>query len=311
MEGAYASTPVVIAQNMVVVFAETVYPKLEMIILPGDVSTAFLHAALPEEMRVVLIPPSPQRVAGKAWLPLRAIYGLRVSPGLFQEYLAAALEKNGCTRCQADRQLFFCRRRSILVSVHADDIIMAIPKKLRAQFCADLERDLIIRWSEPMGDEFVRYLGHEWRRVPGGFAVRNPAKFFDGLLTLYGSQECRPIKSPNVSADELRDDASPLLMVADISVFRSAVGKLLWLSHVRLDVSYLTKELARRVQKPTQLCQAVAKSLLRYLAGTRHAVYYLRLQPGRRDRNLEVWADASWGSDVGRRSTSGGILYCG
>ena len=71
MEGAYASTPAAFAQNMVFVFAETSNPKLDMLILPGDVSTAFLHAALPEERCVVLIPPSPQRIASKAWLPLR------------------------------------------------------------------------------------------------------------------------------------------------------------------------------------------------------------------------------------------------
>ena len=65
------------------------------------------------------------------------------------------------------------------------------------------------------------------------------------------------------------------------------------------------------MQTPTQRCQAAVKLLLRYLAGTRRAVYYLKLQPGRRDRDQEVWVDASWGSDIGRRSTSGGILYCG
>ena len=68
------------------------------------------------------------------------------------------------------------------------------------------------------------------------------------LLSLYGLQKCRPTKSPSVSAAELRDDDSPLLTATDTSIFRSAVGKLLWLSHVRPDVSYLTKELARRVQ---------------------------------------------------------------
>ena len=55
-------------------------------------------------------------------------------------------------------------------------------------------------------------------------------------------------------------------------VYRTAVGKLLWLALVRGDIAYATKELSRDVTAPTMQSVAKCKHLLRYLIGMKMCV---------------------------------------
>eukprot|EP00972_Heterocapsa_arctica_P100629 14837316-Heterocapsa_arctica.AAC.1 len=73
--------------------------------LLGDVSTAFLHAPLPAGAKVYVIPPACDRQPGKVWR-MKALYGLRQSPRLFQEHLAGILASEGYVRLRADPQLY-------------------------------------------------------------------------------------------------------------------------------------------------------------------------------------------------------------
>ena len=305
MEGAYASTPVSMAPNLVLMWS---LMDDDRVVFPGDVGTAFLHAELPESQRVVLVPPTPQKVAGRAWLPLRAIYGLRVSPGLFQEHFASVLGKQDYKRCIADRQLFFKEAYQVVITVHADDILFACPRQFKDLVCEEISAELLVRWGPEIGENPTKYLGKFWRKIPKGFAVRMPDRFFQKLLALYNLEYCKPIRAPNVVAATLRGDTPELTDAAAVRRYRSAVGKLLWLSHVRPDVSYLAKELARHMQKPGEAHAQAVKSVLRFLAGTQTAELHITRDSQAAPNSVNVWVDASWGSDFGRKSTAGGRI---
>eukprot|EP00972_Heterocapsa_arctica_P065703 9697172-Heterocapsa_arctica.AAC.1 len=75
----------------------------------GDVSTAFLHAPLPTEDKVYVIPPLLDRKPGLIWRMRKALYGLRQSLGHFQEYLAKVLGEEQYERPKADPQLCWHR----------------------------------------------------------------------------------------------------------------------------------------------------------------------------------------------------------
>eukprot|EP00972_Heterocapsa_arctica_P049582 7297611-Heterocapsa_arctica.AAC.1 len=68
----------------------------------GDVSTAFLHGALPEPAYVR--PPPNFRRPGVVWRLGKALYGLRKSPQLFQEHFATRVGVVGWHRLVADPQ---------------------------------------------------------------------------------------------------------------------------------------------------------------------------------------------------------------
>ena len=99
--------------------------------------------------------------------------------------------------------------------------------------------------------------------------------------------------APSVSAADLRSEDSPQLAAAEVARFRSAVGKLFWLAHIRPDVAYLAKELARHVQQPCEVHVRAVKSVLRYLAGTRAAELRIECPIGSDLAMVDVWLDAS------------------
>ena len=72
----------------------------------GDVSTAFLHAALKET--VYIRPPPELRKKGIIWRLLRALYGLKTAPKAWSDHLAKVLtEQLQFTRCSTDGCLYF------------------------------------------------------------------------------------------------------------------------------------------------------------------------------------------------------------
>ena len=85
----YAATPVAMSQR----FLLTLASKEGWEVWFGDISVAFLHAPLDPGMLVVVIPPLTHRKPGRGWLLGKALYGLRQSPRLFQQWLAKELEK--------------------------------------------------------------------------------------------------------------------------------------------------------------------------------------------------------------------------
>ena len=102
------------------------------------------------------------------------------------------------------------------------------------------------------------------------------------------------------------------------SVYRTAIGKLLWLALTRGDIAFATKELSRDVTAPTTQSVAKLKHLLRYLIGTKMCVLRLRpsyqLSDGNCSLDVNVYVDSDWaGCSTTRKSSSGStvnILGC-
>ena len=97
------------------------------------------------------------------------------------------------------------------------------------------------------------------------------------------------------------------------SVYRTAVGKLLWLALIRGDIAYATKELIRDVTAPTMQSVAKLKRLLRCLIGTKMCVLRLRpsyqLSDGNCSLDVNVYVDSDWaGCSKTRKSTSGSTV---
>ena len=169
----------------------------------------------------MLVPPTPQRKPHKLWLPNRAVYGLRVSPGRFQEHVVGCLARTIWSRAQLDKHIFHHPSTKSLLSAHADDIVLAVARRHLEQVTKEFGGEMVIRWEEPLGAVWRRYLGHEWRRVPRGSAVRMPSVFYDRLLHGLGLQSCRPVKAPTVDPKTLREDTSAVVEVGLIKVYRT------------------------------------------------------------------------------------------
>ena len=115
-------------------------------------------------------------------------------------------------------------------------------------------------------------------------------------------------------SDDPADPINQPLDPARHKLYRTAVGKLLWATPVRPDISFAVKELSRSLQSPTQQNEKQLKHVLRYLKGSLQ--YTTCLKPPRKrvveqasTIEIQAFADSDWaGCTKTRRSTSGASL---
>jgi hypothetical protein len=130
-------------------------------------------------------------------------------------------------------------------------------------------------------------------------------------LELVGMTECKTSAIPAEVKSRTEEEPSPNLEKKRHGLFRSFVGKVMWVLDARPDIAFATKELARRVSSPTELDWTRLVHLARYLQGTQDVMLKLGTAGGDAEE-ITAYADASWASGPGRRSTSGGlVLYAG
>ena len=91
-------------------------------------------------------------------------------------------------------------------------------------------------------------------------------------------------------------------------VFRAVVGKAHWILRARPDVLYAVTELSRRLQRPREVDNVAAKSMVKYLYGTRDTV--LQLMPRKGTLRLDSASDSDWaGCPTSRKSSSGAMVW--
>ena len=153
------------------------------------------------------------------------------------------------------------------------------------------------------------FLGRRLRHNGDSIDVCMSQKYIDTILDLYGMKDAKPVATTGTVTINKTVPDTPL-SPEEHKVYRTAVGKLLWLALVRGDIAYATKELSRDVTAPTMQSVAKRKHLLRYLIGTRMCV--LRLRPSYQLANgncavdINVYVDSDWaGCSKTRKSTSG------
>ena len=100
---AYASTPQLVTLKCLLAFALA----RQQTILSGDVSTAFLHATLPDDQEIFIEPP--QEYYGGTnivWKLKRPLYGLRTAPKAWQDHFADTMLELGGTRLKCENNVY-------------------------------------------------------------------------------------------------------------------------------------------------------------------------------------------------------------
>jgi hypothetical protein len=107
-------------------------------------------------------------------------------------------------------------------------------------------------------------------------------------------------------------DATKLLDEHEKKEFRSAVGRLLYLSHTRFDIQYCVRFLCCSLKAPEKRHWLTLKHLTRYLMGTKHMSLLFKqwLHP-EEPKKIRCFVDSDWAGSEGRKSTSGGCLTLG
>ena len=156
------------------------------------------------------------------------------------------------------------------------------------------------------------FLGRSLRHNGDSIDVCMSQTYIDAILDLYGMKNAKPVATTG-SVTIVKTASDTPFSPEEHSVYRTAVGKLLWLALSRGDIAHATKELSRDATVPTMQRVAKLKHLLRYLIGTKMCVLRLRpsyqLSDGNCSLDVNVYVDSDWaGCSKTGKSTSGSIV---
>jgi hypothetical protein len=192
--------------------------------------------------------------------------------------------------------------------VHVDDIIFSGPSREIDVVVDALSKLFTLTQGkklEDVGDACVM-LGRTITRTSTGFSVTSDPSLLEKSVKDLNLESAKPAPTP-LSADVLKDIESPLLDKDQHRRYRTHVGRLLYLSHDRADLSFAAKHLSRSLHAPTEQSWKELKRTFRYLLGHKELPYHVdnEVIP----KTIDVYTDSDWAScHKTRKSTSGGTV---
>jgi len=126
------------------------------------------------------------------------------------------------------------------------------------------------------------------------------------LLCETGMLNSSPVSTPMNFSTKLHADGEP---VTDPSAYRRLIGKLIYLTNTRPDITYAVNQLSQYVSAPTKDHHQAAYRVLRYLKGTVGQGIFM---DAKSDVHLKAYSDSDWaGCTDSRISMTGYLVYLG
>ena len=270
-----------------------------------DINNAFLHGDLEEEVYMD-VPPSYECKDSATVCKLdKSIYGLKQASRQWNAKLIAALLNMDFKQSKSDYSLFIKQTANSFIAllVYVDDVILASNDMTEIKQVKDsLHRQFTIK---DLG-ELQYFLGLEVARTSNGICL-NQRKYAVDLLREEQFLHCKPVSTPIDPSVKLMANDSPCL--TDHSDYRRLIGKLLYLTLTRPDISYAVQQLSQFVNQPTELHLKAAHRLLRYIKkAPSQGLFFAADNP----LELKGYSDSDWaGCQDTRRSVTGFCLFLG
>lgn len=190
-----------------------------------------------------------------------------------------------------------------MILVYVDDLLicgnsMDTISKLKTMLAQNFH-------MKDLGD--LRYfLGIEISRTADGIFLCQK-KYTNDIIAEFGMTGKKPLQLPmdiNMKLTPAKGD-----MLTDPTVYQRLLGKLLYLTITRPDITFSVQLLSQYMHQPTTTHLQAAKRLLRYLIGTPSQGILLASSSS---AQLTAYCDSDWAScPVTRRSTSGYCIFLG
>jgi hypothetical protein len=271
-----------------------------------DIQNAFLHGHLSEDVFMAQ-PPGFQHPSYPIYVCKlnKAIYGLKQAPRAWFSRLSSWLLQLGFHGSLSDTSLFIYKSKSytMFILIYVDDIIITCSNPAEIdEFLILLQSDFAIKDLRKLN----YFLGVEV--IPNAHGtLLSQQRYIVDLLKRTKMLEAKPVISPMGSTTSLTAHEGESF--SDVTLFRSTVGALQYLSLTCPDIAFAVNKLSQFMHKPTILHWQSAKRLLRYLKQT----LTFGLQIYRTSCNtLQAFSDADWaGSRDDRRSTGSFCIFLG
>ena len=268
-----------------------------------DVLTAFLNGILQEDVYMLqppgFIKPGTEHLVCKLH---RALYGLKQSPRAWYARLHIALLAWKLTQSKSDPNLYFAHigTDTIALLVYVDDILLTGSNdKLLAQLKTHLHNTFRTNDLGPIS----KYLGVQFERSPTHLRMHQTT-YALSILKQFGMEHCAPSPTPLPEGTVLSKNSNTAPV--DATLYRMLVGKLLFLTKTRPDITHVVSVVSRFMQAPQVAHLQAAKHILRYIRG--HPGLGLFFQQGE-DNCLNGYTDADYAQDIDDRVSVGAYIF--
>lgn len=260
-----------------------------------DVTNAFVHATMDREIYMRM--PRGHQKKGTILRVQKALYGLRISPLLWQKEFTSTLKKLGFTVVPHEPCCMI--KDGIIIFFYVDDIIVAYNKH-KTEEADDAVKLLQQKYTMTGGNDLQWFLGVEVIRQRDQRLIQlSQSAYIDKIHRLADTHEGR--HDTPMAAIELKprtDSAAG----SEINKYQRKIGSLLFAAvTTRPDIAFATSRLARFLSNPSAEHHRAADRTLLYLAATKSRA----LQLGGGD-HLQVASDASFADNTLDRKSSQG-----
>ena len=270
-----------------------------------DINNAFLHGDLVEEVYMDLPPGFDHSSKNTVCKLTKSLYGLKQASRQWNAKLTSALLSLGFHQSKSDYSLFLKGTSTdfIALLVYVDDVIIASSNLDAIQ---NVKQFLHSKFTIKDLGVLKYFLGLEVARSSKGISL-SQRKYAIDLLDEANFLHCKPVSTPINPAIKLTASDSPGL--PDPSVYRRLVGKLLYLTLTRPDITYAVQQLSQFVHQPTELHLKAAHRLLRYIKqAPGQGLFFAAAN----SLHLQGYSDSDWaGCEDTRRLVTGYCLFLG
>ena len=164
----------------------------------------------------------------------RALYGLKQAPRAWYDRLIACLTEHGFKRGSVDTTLFIRKDKNsfVVTQIYVDDIVFGATNDSFAHSFAD---EMKAMFEMCMVGELIYFLGLQIRQMDSGIYI-NQAKYARNLIKRFGLDNAAHARTPMAKNAKLTNDPSGESV--DVTLYRSMIGCLLYLTASRPDIAF-------------------------------------------------------------------------
>ena len=233
-------------------------------ILQVEATDAFLNSK-PEYDIYMEAPDATTRDSNLVWKLNRTVYGLKQSARVWYFTVRDFLKNNGFKNSDVEPCLFW--KKEVMLILYADEFLICGKNKSIKETLQLLENNFEMKvLGYPKN-----FIGITIRKTDKGIGLSSKDQI-DRIETEFDfSYNEKKVNTPLVKGFEKKEDNSPPLNKKEHSIYRSLIGKLLFLANsVRVDIAFAVSYLSRFLENPTTYRMKGAKRLLQYVVQTRN-----------------------------------------